>query len=408
MAVLDNPSMNELLHEIEQQQASRRRVPAGFQFTQQGLPTRETIDSSDEVKPPTRLPHQPKGRVLTTLVFLSVLGAGGFWVWNSLFRYDAFGVVTANVVEVSALNEGVVASMQVREGDDVRQGQLVMILESLKARHDVERLGDELRLARANLTGEIARLNWQLQIQQLERGKASAEFFEAAARLKQEEALQEKVENRLDRAKSLHLRNTLSDDQFEQVLFDHQGQTRKVEQLRDAVNAWKDRSNAAESSGEISMDHVEPLIAKIELLKGELRRARELVRQGEVRSPMNGRVERWHVRIGEHAPASSKLFSLVEEGSARVKLYLRQQSSNRFVVGDNVTLGIKTVAEDVACQVDRIGMDLESAPDQIARYYAPGEKLNPVELSLKQSTIDRIGVPTGALVRLESNWCQKN
>ena len=402
--MIENPTVNKLLEEIQQNQSSETQNPGGFQYSRGSyVPNREA--SAPHAAPIARpLPHQPKGRMLTSVVLLSVLGFGGYQLWNSFFRYAAYGIVAAHVVNVAAPRDGTVLYMHVREGDEVRQGQVIVTLHDLDAEHQLERISDQLRVAQANLSAEMARLHWQMQIQEIDNGEASAKYLEAAARLEEEVATQKEVALRLDRVRTLHERSAITHEQFEEVLYDYQGRAEKISRLREALKAWQKGAEAAEMAGKVSMEQIDPMLVRIDSLQGELRRVRESLKQGEVRSPVNGRIAQWHLRAGEFASKSDGLFSVVEEGSAHVELYLPQQSVNRFAVGDVVDLEILPFSKQVSFTVDRIGDDLENPPSQIERYYSPREKLLPVHLSLKTASLEHTGIPIGAQVRLASEW----
>ena len=400
---MENQAIEQLLDEIEQDQPRAVQKPGGFQYPRSPFVAHsETAVHPAAIAKP--LPHQPKGRLLITLVLLSILGFGGFQVWNSFFRFGAYGIVAGNVVDVSAAMDGIVLSTHVREGAEVRQGQLIATLYDLDAENRLERIGDELRMAKANLSAEMARLHWEMQVQELENEKSSAEYLEASARVEEEFARQKFFENRLDRFRKLHERNATSHDELEQVLYDHQGQTEKVSSLREALKAWRQRATTATMTGKLSMEQIEPLLVRIETLQGELRRARESQKQGEVRSPVNGRITRWHMRAGEFARKSDGLFSVVEEGTAHVTLYLRQQSLNRFAAGDVVDLQVLPLSQKVSFTVEDVGGDLETPPSELKRYYSPDEKLLPIHLSLKNTSLESLGIPIGAQVRLPSNF----
>jgi multidrug resistance efflux pump len=402
--VIDNQNLNQLLDEIEQDQPRAVQKPGGFQYPREPIVANSEAAGTYPAAKAKPQPHQPKGRLLVALVLLSILGFGGFQVWNSFFRFGAYGIVAANVVDVSAPIDGIVLSTHVREGAEVCQGQLIATLYDLDAQNRLERISDELRIAQANLSAEMARLHWQMQVQGLENEKSSAEYFEASARVEEEMARQKLFGNRLDRVRKLHERNATSHDEFEQMLYGHQGQTEKVSKLLEALESWRQRAATAETAGKLSMEQIEPLLVRIDSLKGELRRARESQKQGEVHSPVNGRINRWHMRAGEFARKSDGLFSVVEEGTAHARLYLPQRSLNRFAAGDVVDLQVLPFSRHVPFTVESIGGDLEAPPSEIKRYYSPDEKLLPIHLSLKNSSLESLGIPIGAQVRLPSNF----
>jgi multidrug resistance efflux pump len=404
---VETQTIDRLLDEIdkiEKGQSATAQSHSGFQYSDgpfrpDSKATAQQFSSS--AKP---LPHRPKGKILTAIVLLSVLGFGGFQLWHSFFRYAAYGVVAAHLVAVSAPMDGTIRYVHVREGVEVQQGQLIVTLHDLNAQHRLERVSDELRMAQANLSAEMAKLRWQMQVQQLEQGESSAEYFEAAARLEQEIATQKNAEGRLDRSHKLHAHSAITQAEYDKVLYDHQGQTEKVARLREALKSWQYRASAVDLIGNMSMEQIDPMLVRIESLQSELRRARETLKQGEVRSPVNGRIVRWHVRAGEFIGKSQGLFSVFEEGSSHVKLHLPQRAINRFVAGDVVDLEVLPLFTTVSFTVDRIGDDLENPPGQTELHYSPNEKLLPVYLSLKDTPLESVGIPIGAQVRLASEW----
>jgi multidrug resistance efflux pump len=411
--VSENQTVDDLIEDIEknleddgilprQQKATTNR--SGFCYSQRPFesPSKDnTPYPSTQGKP---LPHQPKGRLLTTLVIVSVLAIGGFQIWNSFFRYSAYGVFDAHVVDVATPMNGIVLGTHVREGDNIRQGQLIVTIHDLVLQHRLASISDELRESQANLSAEMAKLQWQIQIQMLEKAEYSAEYLEAAARLEQEIATQKNADNGLTRAHKAHAQEAITREEFERIFHFQEGQTEKVSRLREALNLWKKRTDLASISGNRSIEQIDPMLARINSLQGELRRVRESLKQGEVRSPVNGRISRWHVRAGEYASKSNPLFSVVEDGSIHVKLHLPQHSINRFTVGDDVNLEVSFLSKQMSFTVDRLGDDLETPPHQIERFYSPDEKLQPVYLSLKNASLRNIRIPLGSQVRYASEW----
>lgn len=400
---MDTQTIDQLLDEIEQDQGPEPRTPSGFQYTPGSIaPPSEARESNGAGLTP--LPHQPKRRLLIALVLLALLGFGGFQLWSSFFRYSAHGIVDAHCINISAPLAGNVLYMHVREGAQVKQGQLIVTLHDLEARHRFERIGDELRLAQANLSAEMARLQWQMQVLDVEKKETAADYSEAAGRLEEEVATQKKLERRLARARTLHKQKAVSRDEFEAILYDHQGQTEKVAKLREALKSWKQRAAAAGVTGKLSMEQIDPLLVRVNSLRGELRRARQSLKLGEIRSPVNGRLSRWHVRAGEYANRSDKLFSIIEEGSSHVTLYLPQRSANRFTSGDAVGLEVAPFPKPILFSVVRVGPDLTIPPEQIKRHYSPDERLFPVHLVPTNARLDQLNIPNGAHVRLTSEW----
>lgn len=395
---------NERLQDAGRDPSAASLSPRGFQYSRGPFISDDKASASRPGTQPKPLPHQPKGRTLTLVALVGILGSAGFVLWNSFFRYSAYGIVSAHVVDVSATTGGTILAMHVCEGAEVRQGQLIVTMQNLDAHHRLERITDELRIAEATLIAETAKLHWRTQLLEHERRESTAEYFEAAARLEQADASQKEVENRLQSAQQLYQQEAIAKLEFEQLVIEHEGQTERVARLREGLKSWQQRAETAGVDPEVSVDQLAPMVVKIESLKSELSRVRDSLEQEKVRSPVNGRVTKWHVRAGEFASKTDELFSVVEQGSLHVQMYLPQRSVDRFSVGDPVELQIAPLSERVLCSVDRVGDELQAPPDEIQRHYSPDEKLLPVHLVPKNTSLQRIGVPVGAQVRLASDW----
>lgn len=98
-----------------------------------------------------------------THLFLGVLGGAvaAFFLWSLIGRLDVVSFAVGEVVPssqvktVQHLEGGIVADIQVREGDQVKAGQPLVVLESTASGADVE----ELNVRLAALTADVARLS---------------------------------------------------------------------------------------------------------------------------------------------------------------------------------------------------------------------------------------------------------
>src|SRR5262249_1252347 len=79
---------------------------------------------------PTPLPKRPKGRWFVAVLLLGACYAAAHQVWQAYFRYQAYGTVTGKVVQLSPPWDGVLVAVHVKEGQEVRQGDPLVTLES--------------------------------------------------------------------------------------------------------------------------------------------------------------------------------------------------------------------------------------------------------------------------------------
>lgn len=206
-----------------------------------GAPTK----SREPVVRPTPLRRPSKARFVAAGLLMLVTAGAGYTAWDSFFRYQAYGVVTGNVVEVASTIDGPVRFLHADEGDDVVHGQRLVTLVDLKTEQQLERIYDDLRMAEATLQAEIARLRWEIDVQSLESDRALAEYSKTLAELEGESAELLKRRNSLRRTQTLANDNVSTDDQLEEAKISEDGQRKQVQALKKSVQDLKDRADKA-------------------------------------------------------------------------------------------------------------------------------------------------------------------
>ena len=127
---------------------------------------------------PTPLPKRPKGKLFTGSLLLLLCSGIGYFLWDWQLRYQAHGVVTGRVLQVSPPWAGNVCTLQVREGDIVRQGQLLVTFSNIAQEQRIAEAADELKLAQATLDAQVSELRWQSQLRGDRNQKALGEYYE--------------------------------------------------------------------------------------------------------------------------------------------------------------------------------------------------------------------------------------
>ena len=148
-------------------------------------------------------PKPPKGRFFVVGLVMSVLGFGAFNVWNSFFRYSAYGVVEGRTIEVPAPVTGVVRYVHVQNGDRVRQGQLLMSLDQLEIEQRLGRLSDELLMTQAKLDAEVSASQWRMAQYQIQFGEAAAEYRDKWAAVRADQVKLRRAQQRRERVQGM-------------------------------------------------------------------------------------------------------------------------------------------------------------------------------------------------------------
>lgn len=355
---------------------------------------------------PTPLPKRPKGRLFVGFLLLTLCLLIGYLIWDWQFRYEAHGVVQGRVLRVSPPWDGNVSALHVREGDLVRQGQLLLTFESTRHQQQLAKVADELKLAQAKLEAQVSQLRWQSQLRGDRNQKALGEYYEMWGELLDQRSRLSQAETDLKRLQTTQRKNSLAVRQkdLDSAEFRVSGQRAKVEKLSDAVEQLKKRVEIFEQFQDDASAQIRPEILNIENLQAELKRLSQLVQQGHVCSPVNGTVVKVHCYAGDFSTASQPVMEIVEDHSLEPVLYVPQGHAGEWHVGDEVEVQVTPGQRQVVCTVIRLGDQMEHAPPNIERYYRKSETLLPVFLKPKRRSGNQSRLCLGSEVKLGRRW----
>jgi HlyD family secretion protein len=376
-----------------------------------GFPLAGSPRNSDPVTRPTPLPRRPKGRWFIGIILVLFCGIIVYTVWGSFFRYQAYGTVTGHLIQVSPPCEGDLHYLQVREGDPVRQGQLLFSVDNIELRQRHAQLGDELRLAQATLEAESAKLKWQSAFG-IDQGRgAMTTYYQAWGNLLREQARLDDLRSQLRRAETLWGSRAISQEELTQLRYATQGQTDLVAKLELTLPDLKQRADQAEallkkgsklSAGleQTGYEQLKPHFSKMGALEAERARIQVRLDQGQVRAPANGLVIKVLRFAGERCKPGEPIVSLLEEGSLQIVMYLPQDSSTMLAADDEVKLTLEPYPEPLTCRVQRLGDQFEPAPEHIKRHYREGQRLLPVYLQPGSEATRWMALRIGGVVKL--------
>lgn len=333
-----------------------------------------------------------------------ITGSAAYGVWDAFFRYQAFGIVTGNIVDVSAGIDGPIRYLHAGEGDVVEHGQALVTLADLETEQQLERIQDELRVAEATLHADIARLKWNIDLQLVESDEAVAEYLRELSALERESAGLLQRQNELRRSRSLSDVDAVTSDQLEIAEISADGQQRHVQALQQSVEEFRNRAGRVRRLVRPGNEQIRPAMAKIDALVSELSRLQERLKQRDITSPVQGKVLRRYGSVGERSSQAETLFSILEGGSLLIELFVPQRQSKEFAAGDEVQLDIAPHRSSLLCEVVRLGDELVPAPKAIDVYY---EARVPLVCVYLRPILDRDVQPSlrvGSVVRLRRQW----
>jgi len=258
------------------------------------------------------------------------------------------GIVTTNDVILSSQIQGRLAQLLVKEGDTVKPGQLVALIEPEELRadqafyaHTEEGAAAQVQEAEAALKFQEAQT--QDQIRQAEAALASvqAQQAEAAADL-------ERVRLEFERTAGLFKQQILSVQALDQARTTYEAQKARLESVRKQVEAQRAALALARSTVEqIAIRRSQLLAGRHQLAAAEAQKVRAQVRLGytEIRASIPGIVAVRAARQGEVVNSGQPIVSIIDPDDLWVRADVEETYLDRIRLGDQLRVKLPSGAE---------------------------------------------------------------
>lgn len=333
-------------------------------------------------------------------LMLVACASGLFTVWDNLLRYKAYGVVTGKIVNVSAPIDGVLQYVHVREGDHVRMDSRLATVFDLTYEQKLSRVEDEIKVAEADLHARLAKVRWESHVQETEITRSLADFYEGAGAVHEQEGTLGVIRNELKRTQELIASNAAKENDLVNQSIQESAHEDKLLAVEKALEVLKGRAEKAADAPRLGAEQIKPLVAKVDLLLNETKRIREWMSQGDLRAPVNGIILSRHRPAGECIRSHEPLFSMMEESSLEIELFLPQDMTGNYSVGDTIELRIEPFDQLVPCEVVAIGSEHRQPPGNIEVYYRKAVKLLPIRVKPSAEFASDRRMSVGAVAKL--------
>jgi len=258
------------------------------------------------------------------------------------------GIVTTNDVILSSQIQGRLAQLLVKEGDTVKAGQLVAVIEPEELRadqafyaHTEEGAAAQVQEAEAALKFQEAQT--QDQIRQAEAVLASAEAQQAEAAVDLERARLE-----FERTERLFKQQILSVQALDQARTTDEAQKARLESVRKQVEAQRAALALARSTAEqIAIRRSQLLAGRHQLAAAEAQKVRAQVRLGytEIRASIPGIVAVRAARQGEVVNPGQPIVSIIDPDDLWVRADVEETYIDRIRLGDQLRVKLPSGAE---------------------------------------------------------------
>jgi len=349
------------------------------------------------------LPKRPKGSLFIGSILLLIVGAVSYVAWNATMRYAAFGTVTGRSLAVNPPWPGTVEAVLVREGDVVRQGDVLMHLANPQIEDDIQRLSDELRLAQSELDAHVAELTLSAQQSRDRQQLALAEYYKLVGELLAEQARLSDLAGRMARSEKLSVKGAVTGQDHDSTRLAAEGQKAKVERLALAVAELKKRTDGGEPEDHGS-ERLKPKLVRLEQIQASIQRARERQREGTVHAPAAGRVLSIGRQVGQFVEPATTLVELLDEQTLEIALLVRQDQTIAYRTGERIEVEMPPRQERLSCEITRVGDEFLPPPPQIETQFRHGERLLPVFLRPVSTDESDVPLRLGSEVRQPRSW----
>jgi HlyD family secretion protein len=225
------------------------------------------------------------------------------------------GTVDANEVLVSARIPGRIQTLTVKEGDTVKAGQLIAVIES-------DDLDAALKAAEATASSQRSKLNGTVETERQNSGETSSATVSAEAQVRVAEASLAQAKAQLDHQQADTSRTVALAQQGIMSAQARDEQVTALQASQAAVNAAQSTLSAAQANLRQARAH--ELLAKVsaqtvDSSRADVANARALAEQArieksyaEVVAPVSGRVNVWAARQGEVVAMGAPIVTIMD------------------------------------------------------------------------------------------------
>ncbi len=325
-----------------------------------------SADSSPGSSPRTTNPAPTvRRRPLARLIILGVV-AGGIFLWGAnwarttlLYVHETDARIVADMITVASRVDGLILTRPIEEGDRVKAGQVVAVVDSNLARLKLaeleaemvsadaalDRLDSEVALADRATATRVTSSESRLAEARAGREATGQEFRFAESEFQRSQALQGGAAitaSRVDRTRADYLKQ-------QQEMARSSAQVKTAEGLLAEARAERQRLDVLNSERATLVAKRQELLARMDSQRAEIDRR-------QVMSPVDGVVSRTFVGAGEYASAGQRVALIHDPQKIWIEARFRETDIRRLAVGKPVHVTVDAYPDEkFDGKIERIG-----------------------------------------------------
>lgn len=357
---------------------------------------------------------------------------------------EASGMVENNSTSLSSEVTGIISEVLVREGDEVKEGQVIAQIDNSSVRNQYEQALDNLNLANKNVDAAADNINAyqgvfgdSTQQAQSAYNSAQAEYEKVLEGASQEEIKQvEEIYNQaetnlnfigsnLEESKILLENDIITLKDYEELeknydlaLSQFNNASAKLDQVNSGASAAtkkaaENKVYQAKASHELSISNgnmqLSQLESQYELAKVKYEQAQTIADQlekeldkVEIKSPINGVINTLTVHEGEFTTMGKTVAEIFDRDKTEIKVYISEANIGHVKPGQEVDIYVDSTDEVFKGEVIRINNNAEFTPKNIQ---TKEERVNTVfEVKIKvldTKGVIKAGMPVDVTIKID-------
>ena len=293
------------------------------------------------------------------------------------------GTIEAMEITISARSQGVLLSVDVKEGSSVEEGEIL-------AR--VERDELELQLEQARQRLESAGAQRDLLIA----GARREDLRQAEAQLNQVREALELARKSYERAQRLHEAGSTTSSELDRA-------EAEFEQARSRVTSAEAQLEKLESMAR--PEEIRVAQARVAEAQAGVERIRRRLADTVVEAPRGGTVTTRAREAGEYVAPGTPLFTIADLSTVFLTIYVPEPTLGDIVLGQEATVFVDGMGERTfSGRVTRIAEEAEFTPKNVQTEDARAQLVFAVEITIDNSdAVFKIGMPADARIITEPN-----
>jgi len=291
--------------------------------------------------------EQPPKRNMRFIIILAVLVIGGAIFGISKYVHALHheetdnAQIDANVSPVIPRVSGYVTSIRVKDNQDVKKGDTLIVLDDRDLQIKLQQAEASLVAAQANVG--VAQANTEASQVSVTTSRANVATVNAQIEAAKVEVW--RTSQDYDRYANLIKDHSITQQQYEQALAAKQTAERQLQVLQEQKAYAAQQTNGVASQSNATARQIAAVQAVIKEKEADVNNAKLNLSYTVITAPEAGRVSKVYVQPGQYLQAGQSLFSIVTDNSVWVVANFKETQLDKMKVGQKVSVHVDAFPE---------------------------------------------------------------